>query len=95
MKYKTVTVWATMETESYCHLNVPEDWDDDRIYQHAKKMDGCEFTTADGFLDGSWTIDPDIVHSPYNPDHFNVVTDNEDFSPEDTGKDDWKLERSA
>ena len=78
MKYKTVTVWATMETEYYCHLNVPEDWDDDRIYgwtlnfQHGKEMDGCTFTPADGFLDGSWTIDPHIEHQAYNPDHTKV-----------------------
>lgn len=95
MKYKTVTVWATMETECYCHLNVPENWSDDDIYQHAKEMDGCEFTPADGLLDGSWTVDPSIVHQPYNPDHIKVSVCKEDPWPEDTGKDNWKLERSA
>lgn len=75
MKYKTVTVWAVMETDCYCHLNVPEDWDDDRIYQYGKEMDGSAFISAEGLLDNAWFVSPNIVHQPYNPDEFNVITD--------------------
>lgn len=94
MKYKTVTVWAVMETDCYAHLNVPESWDDQRIYEYARDMDGGDFVPA-GDWAGDWRVQPDIVHSPYNPDHFNVITDKADPWPEDTGKDNWKLERSA
>ena len=79
MKYKTVTVWAVSETDCYAHLNVPESWDDEQVYQYAREMDGSEFVSDDGFS-GDWRINPDIVHQPYNPDHFNVVEDDPDYS---------------
>jgi len=96
-KYKTVTVYAVMETDCYAHLNVPKDWDDEDVYRYAKEMDGADFVPC-GDWAGDWRVQPDIVHEPYNPDHFNVITDavsTEDLWPEDTGKDNWKLERSA
>ena len=74
MKYKTVTVWAVMETDCYAHLNVPESWDDHRVYEYAKDMDGGDFVPA-GDWDADWTVQPNVVHQTYDPDHFNVITD--------------------
>ena len=79
-KYKTVTVWAVMETDCYAHINVPKDWDDITVYQYARSAMGGEDFVPAGDWAGDWTVQQDIVHSPYNPDHFNVVTDDPNYS---------------
>ena len=67
-KYKTVTIKATMETDLYLTVNVPAEWDDERIYEYGCNADGAEFL-EDGDYSGGWYVSTDIIHEEYDPDH--------------------------
>ena len=65
-KYKTVTIKATMETELYLTVNVPADWDDERIYQYGCNAEGAEFL-EESHHNGGWYVSRDIRQEDYDP----------------------------
>lgn len=72
--HKTVTVNAIMETDLSLTINVPKDWDDDRIYEYARDVDGCVFTPTDG---GGWYVSPYVTHEDFNSDEVFIHTGEE------------------
>ncbi len=74
--HKTVTVTATMETDLYLTLNVPIDWDHDRIYEYARDVDGSVFNDDGGFS-GSWYVSRDIIDKEFDPDEEFIHTGEE------------------
>lgn len=72
--HKTVTVKAIMETDLYLIINVPKDWDDDRIYEYARGVDGSCFTPDEG---GSWYVSQDIQQEEFDKDQVFIHTGEE------------------
>jgi hypothetical protein len=72
--HKTVTIKAIMETDLTLTINVPIDWDDDRIYDYASGVDGGVFS-ADG--EGSWYVSPHITEEDFDSDEVFIHTGEE------------------
>ena len=72
--HKTGTIKAIMETDLTLTINVPIDWDDDRIYEYARDVDGGVFSADGG---GSWYVSNDITHEEFEPDEVFIHTGEE------------------
>jgi len=61
-KLKTITIFATMETELYLAVNVPESADEDEIYDFIRNegIEGGDMKQYEDWPSGWWTWAEDI-----------------------------------